>query len=164
MKILFVCTGNICRSPTAEGILRHLVNQVGMGQRIDVDSAGTHGDYHQGEAPDPRSLRHAARRGYDLKKLRARRVLASDFVEFDLLIGMDNDNMAWLTRSCPPPLRGKLRSLMQYASNFPGVTEVPDPYVGGDEGFEQVLDLLEDAMQGLLRELNAGAGGETRRR
>lgn len=150
--ILFVCMGNICRSPSAEGVMRKLVDEAGMQHLIEVDSAGTH-DYHVGAPPDTRSQAAAKRRGYDLAGLRARQVAAEDFAKFDLLLAMDRDNMAALQRRCPAHLHGKLQLMMQFADHSPSI-EVPDPYCEGAEGFEIVLDYLEDACNGLLRQLS----------
>ncbi len=143
-----VCMGNICRSPTAEGVFRHKVRQAGLEDRIRIDSAGTH-DYHVGSPPDERSCRHAARRGYDLMSLRARQVAAADFERFDLLLAMDWENLALLQEDCPPAHAHKLRRLMEFAP--PGLGEVvADPYYGGGQGFETVLDHVEAACEGLL--------------
>jgi protein-tyrosine phosphatase len=147
-RVLFVCTGNICRSPTAEGVFAKKVADAGLAARIIVDSAGTHG-YHVGEPPDARTQRAARARGYDLSTLRARRVEREDFERFDLVLAMDNDNCAFLARLCPPSSGRKLKLMMEYARNAAG-REVPDPYGGGPEGFEVVLTMLEDATEGLL--------------
>ena len=152
-RVLFVCTGNICRSPTAEGVLRKLVADAGLSDLIAIDSAGTHG-YHVGEAPDGRSQAHARRRGYDLSKLRARRFNGEDFHAFDLILAMDRDQhtlLAWLALSSAGK---KLRLVLEFARR-PRHDEVPDPYYGGPEGFELVLDLIEDAAEGLLEHLKA---------
>ncbi|KVN35380.1 phosphotyrosine protein phosphatase [Burkholderia pyrrocinia] len=148
VAICFVCLGNICRSPTAEGVMRHQVEAAGLADRIDVDSAGT-GDWHVGEAPDSRAQAAARTRGYDLSALRARQVSGADFERFDLLLAMDGANLAELRRRCPVEHRGKVRLLMEFA---PGATEseVADPYFGGAQGFEQVLDQCEAACRGLL--------------
>jgi len=143
VKVLFVCTGNICRSPTAEGVLRHLAGRMGI--PIEVESAGTH-DYHVGAKPDERACSHAMKRGYDLSAQRARQVRKRDFEEFDLIIAMDRGHLAILERNCPPQHRGKLRMLVDGH-------DVPDPYYGGAEGFEQVLDMVEAACLGLLHEI-----------
>jgi len=140
--------GNICRSPTAEGVLRHLVREAGLEQAIDVDSAGTL-DYHVGSPPDERSCAHARRRGYDLSRLRARQVEALDFERFDLILAMDRRNLEELRDACPPQHQHKLRRLMEFAP--PGMAQdVRDPYYGGREGFEAVLDHVEQACRGLL--------------
>ena len=151
-RILFFCMGNICRSPTAEGVMR--AKLVAAGLDVDVDSAGTHG-YHVGAPPDERSQAHAARRGYDLSPLRARRLVAEDFERFDLVLGMDDDNLAHAARLCPPAQRHRLKLLMSYAPQA-GNPYVPDPYYGGEAGFEDVLDLVEAACDGLIAALRDG--------
>jgi protein-tyrosine phosphatase len=156
-RVIFVCTGNICRSPTAEGIFLHKVARAGLSHLIEVDSAGTHG-YHIGEAPDERSVKHAGRRGYDLSALRARRFAKDDFHRFDLVLAMDAGHHEHLSRLMQPSNGHKLKMMLEYSPRFRSQREVPDPYYGGPEGFEQVLDMLEDAADGLLREL----GGRTR--
>lgn len=149
--ILFCCTGNICRSPTAEGVFAKKIADAGLTGRIRVDSAGTHG-YHTGEPPDPRSQRAARARGYDLSVLRARRFERGDFGRFDLVLAMDEDNRAFLARLCPPASGHKLKLMMEYARGYT-VREVPDPYAGEPDGFELVLEMLEDASEGLLQTL-----------
>jgi len=149
-----VCTGNICRSPTAEGVFLKLVEDAGLADRIIVDSAGTH-DYHVGEPPDARTVEAAARRGYDLSRLRARKFQREDFQRFDLVLAMDRDNQGILARLAQPSASHRLRMMMEYASRF-RETEVPDPYYGGPDGFDRVLDMLEDAAQGLLAALRKG--------
>lgn len=151
--LLFVCMGNICRSPTAEAVVRYHVERAGLADRVWLDSAGTHG-YHIGAPPDERSQAHAARRGYDLSALRARRVEAADFQRFDLILAMDHGNLRWLRDECPPAERHKLRRMMEFAPP-PRREEVPDPYYGGPAGFELVLDCLESAAQGLVAHLSA---------
>lgn len=148
IKILFVCMGNICRSPAAEAIFRHYVNQNRLDALIEVDSAGTHG-YHSGEAPDSRTQRAAWMRGYDLSQIRARKVAPQDIDYFDLIIAMDKANLDNLKRLCVPAKHEKLQLFMQYASRFDDV-EVPDPYYGLGHGFDLVIDMVEDAAQGLL--------------
>nr|WP_211162956.1 low molecular weight protein-tyrosine-phosphatase [Aromatoleum diolicum] len=145
---MFVCTGNICRSPTAEGVARHAIQSAGLQGLIDVDSAATHG-HHIGEAPDPRALKAAGKRGYDLSGLRARKLESRDFQEFDLLLAMDAAHFDIMWRACPEVYRPKLGLFMQYADKF-AVDEVPDPYYGGEKGFEVVLDYCEDAVCGLI--------------
>lgn len=146
--VLMVCMGNICRSPTAEGVLRHLVAEAGLRDHIHIDSAGTHG-YHVGAPPDERSTHHARLRGYDLSDLRARQVKPVDFARFDLILAMDHDNLALLQEDCPAEHRAKLRRLMEFAP--PGLGDVvADPYYGGKQGFETVLDHVEAACEGLL--------------
>ncbi len=151
-RVLFFCMGNICRSPTAEGVMRAKLVAAGLG--VDVDSAGTHG-YHVGAPPDERSQEHAAKRGYDLSPLRARRLVAEDFERFDLVLGMDDDNLAHAARLCPPAQRHRLKLLMSYAPQA-GNPHVPDPYYGGEAGFEDVLDLVEAACDGLIAALRDG--------
>lgn len=150
-SVLFVCMGNICRSPTAEGVLRERAAIAGL--RLDIDSAGTHG-YHVGEAPDRRAQKHALRRGYDLSRQRARQIQDDDFLRFDLILAMDKHNLALLQRQCPPEQHSKLKLFLSYGRLDPA-GEVPDPYYGGDAGFERVLDLIEDAADGLLVALRA---------
>jgi len=147
MKILVVCTGNICRSPTGEGVLRVLLDKHFPQEKFEVDSAGTH-DYHVGEPPDRRAIAHAKKRGYDISSQRARQVEPEDFEKFDLLLAMDRGHLRLLEQSCPPKDRHKLRLFA------PG-REVPDPYYGGAEHFEQALDLIEEAAKRLLDELRA---------
>ena len=154
-KVLFVCLGNICRSPTAEGVFRRYVQDAGLAERILIDSAGT-GDYHIGDAPDARACEAASRRGYDLSKLRARQVSRDDFERFDYVLAMDEENLRTLTRLAPPDHRHKLKMLTDFSSQH--AQYVPDPYAGGPQGFELVLDLVEDAAQGLLRHIQAELG------
>ncbi|MDH5536334.1 MAG: low molecular weight phosphotyrosine protein phosphatase [Betaproteobacteria bacterium] len=156
VRVLFVCMGNICRSPTAEAVFKQLAQCSGLGDRIHSDSAGTH-DYHIGEPPDDRAQQAARRRGYDLSALRARQIRREDFTEFDYVLAMDGHNLQLLARSCPAEHRGKLTLLMQFSAEQPG-RDVPDPYYGGPQGFEQVLDMLEDAAQGLLRRIRESLG------
>ncbi|HGL4258232.1 low molecular weight protein-tyrosine-phosphatase [Burkholderia dolosa] len=156
VAICFVCLGNICRSPTAEGVMRHQIEAAGLADRIEVDSAGT-GDWHVGEPPDSRAQAAARTRGYDLSTLRARQVSAADFERFDLLLAMDEANLAELRRRCPPQYRDKVRLLMEFAPDA-SETEVADPYFGGAQGFEQVLDQVERACAGLLTALQARSG------
>ncbi len=140
--------GNICRSPTAEGVFRRQVASAGLKNRIRIDSAGTHA-YHIGHAPDPRTQAAAASRGYELGYLRARQVTQQDFAEFDYILAMDKGNLAELRRVLPQKHRAKPRLLMEYSARY-AATEVLDPYYGGLEGFEQVLDMVEEACAGLL--------------
>jgi protein-tyrosine phosphatase len=148
VNLLFVCMGNICRSPTAEGVMRHRLQQAGLGERITVDSAGTH-NYHPGKAPDARTQKHAAQRGYDLSALRARQVIDGDFERFDLILTMDWDNQALTESLCPPVHVKKVRRLAEFFTRYTD-TVVPDPYYGGPDDFERVLDLVEDGVGGLL--------------
>ncbi len=151
-KVLFVCMGNICRSPTAHGVfLKIIKDQLLNNIMIEVDSAGTHA-YHVGEQPDPRSQSAALRRGVDLSSLRARKVNERDFECFDYVLAMDYENYSNLERICPAGFEHRLRLFLDFASEFEE-KEVPDPYYGGDKGFEHVLDLVEDASRGLLKEI-----------
>jgi protein-tyrosine phosphatase len=148
MRILFVCMGNICRSPTVEGVFRRLAQERAPHLPLEIDSAGTH-DYHVGEPPDSRAVSAAARRGIDLRGLRARQVSDADFERFDLILAMDRLNYVTLVDRAPEEFRERIRLFMEFA---PGreVDDVPDPYYGGPPGFEQVLDLAEEAAAGLL--------------
>lgn len=148
VNILFVCLGNICRSPTAHGIFQGLVDQAGLAERIFVDSAGT-GDWHIGRPPDNRARQAALGRGYDLGHLRARQVTAEDFERFDYVLAMDESNLGNLSALKPNSYRGNLALFLEFASRR-DYREVPDPYYGGEENFELVLDLVEDAAAGLL--------------
>ena len=150
-RVVFVCMGNICRSPTAHGVFREKLRLAGLAHRVHVDSAGTH-DYHPGEPPDPRSQRHARRRGYDLSDLRARCLRPADFEQADLLLVMDDANLAAGLETCPPVHRAKLRKLVSFCAARVA-DAVPDPYYGGEAGFEHVLDLVEDACDGLIEHL-----------
>ncbi|MCK6407368.1 MAG: low molecular weight phosphotyrosine protein phosphatase [Rhodocyclaceae bacterium] len=151
IKVLFVCMGNICRSPTAEGIFRQMLREHGLDGRIEVDSAGTHG-YHVGESPDPRTQRAAAARGYDLSSIRARKVAPGDLEYFDLVLAMDKSNLEALRHMSPPQFMNRLQLFMSYARNFDD-EEVPDPYYGLGHGFDLVIDMVEDASAGLVEEL-----------
>jgi len=149
VRVLFVCMGNICRSPTAEGVMRRLLRDEGLADQIELDSAGT-GGWHAGEPPDPRATEAARRRGIELAGA-ARQVEPEDFERFDLILAMDRDNLAALRRLAPDDAaRGKVRLLL-------GDRDVPDPYYGGERGFEDVLDLVEGACRELLDELRAAA-------
>ena len=151
LSILMVCMGNICRSPTAHGVMRARIAARGWQHDVVVDSCGTH-SYHTGEAPDPRAQQHAARRGYDLSDLRARQVQATNFRQHDLILAMDHENMVRLEKLCPPTFQHKLRLLTHFCRTHRSAT-VPDPYYGGASGFEKVLDLVEDACEGVLDHL-----------
>lgn len=148
-SVLFVCLGNICRSPTAHGVFEGLVAQAGLAEQILVDSAGT-GAWHAGEPPDKRSQAAARARGYELQHLRARQVLASDFERFDYILAMDAQNLRDLEAMRPASYQGELGLFLDYISEQSYHREVPDPYYGGAQGFEHVLDLVEQASQGLL--------------
>ena len=153
IKVLFVCMGNICRSPTAEGVFRRVVETAGLSEKVVIDSAGTH-NYHIGAEPDKRSQQAASLRGYDLSQLRGRQVSSHDFDEFDYILAMDNDNLANLQRICPDEFAHKVKLFLEYGKRF-NQKEVPDPYYGGGQGFEHVLDLIEDASAGLLENIVA---------
>lgn len=152
VRVLFVCMGNICRSPTAEGVFRAILADSDLADRVEVDSAGTIG-YHRGNPPDPRSQAAAIERGYDLSGLRARPVEDSDFHTFDLILAMDRANLEELRSRCPRPRRDRLRMFLEFGSSHE--REVPDPYYGGEDGFGHVLDLVEDAARGLMRYLQS---------
>ena len=149
IKVLFVCMGNICRSPTAHGVFQQLVSQSNLDEFILIDSAGTH-DYHIGKSPDKRATAAAAKRDYDLSRLRARHVTSSDFQEFDYVLAMDNENYSDLVAQCDARDENKISLFLQHATRSK-VNEVPDPYYGGAHGFETVLDLVEDASAGFLQ-------------
>lgn len=161
LRLLFVCMGNICRSPTAEGVFRRLVEERAPQLLVEIDSAGTH-DYHVGEPPDDRSIAAAARRGIDLRSLRARQVNDDDFERFDLIIAMDRLNHATLIDRAPEEFHARIRLFMEFAGNS-AIEDVPDPYYGGPPGFEQVLDLAEEAAAGLLDEVLEQTGARRRR-
>lgn len=150
-KVLFVCLGNICRSPTAHGVFQSMVDDRGLTDFIEVDSCGT-GGWHVGEAPDRRATAKAAKRGYDLSSLRARQVQAADFARFDYILAMDLKNLAALRDMHPGTFAGHLGLLLDFAENIE-LREVPDPYYGGANGFNHVLDLVEWASEGLLQEI-----------
>ena len=147
-RVLFVCMGNICRSPMAEGVFRHLIRQSGLDDVVKVESAGTHA-FHVGEGPDGRAQATAAKRGYDITDLRARRVEDVDFEKFDLILAMDWDNLSLLQQQAPKKAHHKLQLLMRFATEHESAT-IPDPYYGAQQGFDQALDFIEDACAGLL--------------
>ena len=153
LSVLFVCLGNICRSPTAHGVFATLVDQAGYGDMIQVDSAGT-GDWHLDHAPDQRTAQVAASKGYDLSELRARLVTSADFNQFDYIIAMDNANLKDLRAMQPEGYAGHLGLFLDFSEQS-AVREVPDPYYGGEDGFELVFGLVEDASKGLLRHIHA---------
>ncbi len=155
--VLFVCLGNICRSPTAEGVFRAAVEQAGLGQRIRTASAGL-GDWHVGSPPDRRAIQAARRRGYDLAMLRGRQVEVADFTRFGWILAMDDANLRALTAMRPPNFGGHLGLLLDFAPEL-GVREVPDPYFGGPDGFDRVLDLVEVSTAGLLARLRLTLAG-----
>jgi len=152
IKVLFVCMGNICRSPTAHGVFEHLVMSENLSDRIYVDSAGTHA-YHVGEDPDPRSQEVARQRGIKLDHLRARKAIAEDFEKFDYVLAMDQDNFYNLSTICPSKHREKLKLFLDFAPQLKPVREVPDPYYGGPKGFDNVFDMVEQASIGLLDDI-----------
>lgn len=149
--VLFVCLGNICRSPTAEGVFRDLVKKRGLESQITIDSAGT-GDWHIGRPADVRAAKAALGRGYDLSSLRARQAIADDFRQFDYILAMDESNLSNLRALAPADYEGYLGLFLEFSEQSDH-TEVPDPYYGGGQGFELVLDLVEDASEGLLRHI-----------
>lgn len=154
-RILMVCTGNICRSPTAEGVLRKKLQLAGLQDAFAVGSAGTQG-YHTAEPPDPRAVKAAAARGYDISRLKARPMRPEDFSAYPWVLAMDRTHLDWLRKRAPAGAPSRVGLLMPLAGHHPGVDEVPDPYYGGPEGFEHVLDLLEDACDGVVARLRAG--------
>ncbi|MFT5085537.1 MAG: protein-tyrosine phosphatase [Lentisphaeria bacterium] len=147
-RVLFVCLGNICRSPTAHGVFEHMVSQEGLSHVINTDSAGT-AHWHEGKAPDSRTVAAAKRRGYDLSHLRGRQCKAEDFAGFDYILAMDNHNLSELEQLSPLQYPGHLGLFLEFATQAQ-VREVPDPYYGGSDGFNYVVDLVEDACRGLL--------------
>ena len=153
VKVLFVCTGNICRSPTAHGVFRAMVERAGLAGVIDVESAGTHA-YHVGEPPDRRSTEAARLRGFELKDLRARQVVKADFTEFDLILAMDRGHFGLMLGQCPPERRETLALFLSFAPQL-NILDVPDPYYGAGDGFERVLDMIEAGSAGLLEHIRA---------
>lgn len=153
VRVLFVCTGNICRSPTAEGVFRAMVEACGLAGRIETDSAGT-GSWHAGEPPDERARQAAAIRGIDLSAQRARQVSKQDFDRFDLIVALDRSHQRALRALSPPRAADRIRLLMDFAPHA-GVSDVPDPYYGALGGFDHVLDLIEAGADGLLRAIRA---------
>lgn len=152
VSVLFVCMGNICRSPTAEGVFRHVVQESGLAENIRVDSAGTHA-YHVGEPPDRRAQAAAGRRGFSLADIRARRVRETDYAEFDYVIAMDRLNLHMLMEQADEEFHDRLSLFLEYGSG--DENEVPDPYYGGASGFERVLDLVEEASRRLLETIRS---------
>ena len=158
--VLFVCLGNICRSPTAEGVFRAALVQVGLGEQVFADSAGI-GDWHVGSPPDRRAIQAARRRGYDLTSLRGRQVVPADFTRFGWILAMDLSNLRALEVMRPPDFKGHLGLLLDLVPGAP-VREVPDPYYGGPDGFERVLDLVEQASAELIARLSARTDDSSR--
>lgn len=158
MRVLFVCLGNICRSPTAEGVFRRLLDERGLTHRVEVDSCGI-GDWHVGKAPDPRTREAAARRGIDLSTLRARQLADADFAAYDYLLAMDHDNLAAMQARAPVGIDAHLGLFLAFA----GLPDraVPDPYYGGEDGFEEVLDLVEQGARGLLAQIETRLEGRS---
>jgi protein-tyrosine phosphatase len=152
VKLLFVCMGNICRSPLAEGVFKHMAAQAGVLDGIETDSAGTHA-YHVGEPPDPRSLSIAIEHNIDISKQRARKVPPSDFDDFDYILAMDQDNYEILVDACPQQLQHRIHLFLSFSTDD-NQRDVPDPYYGGSFGFERVFDLVSEASAGLLTRLN----------
>jgi protein-tyrosine phosphatase len=153
IRVLFICMGNICRSPTAHGVFEALIRKEGLERYIEVDSAGTHA-YHVGEQPDSRSQMAAMGRGYDLSYQRARKVVQDDVEYFDYLLAMDEANLSDLHLTMPDHLHEKISLFMEYAPHY-GQREVPDPYYGGEQGFDRVLDMVEEASKGLLEAIKS---------
>lgn len=149
-SVLFVCLGNICRSPTAHAVFRQKVQNTKLS--IEIDSAGTAG-YHEGAKPDKRSIKHGKKRGYDFSNLAARAVKSADFEHYDYILAMDAQNYKDLMKKCPSDFQHKIHLFLEFANNYPNQNEVPDPYYGGEKGFEFVLDLVEDASDGLIKHL-----------
>lgn len=149
-SVLFVCLGNICRSPTAHAVFRQKVQDTKLS--IEIDSAGTAG-YHVGAKPDKRSIKHGKKRGYDFSNLAARAVKTADFEHYDYILAMDAQNYKDLMKKCPSDFQHKVHLFLDFANNYPNQNEVPDPYYGGEKGFEFVLDLVEDASDGLIKHL-----------
>lgn len=154
VNVLFVCLGNICRSPTAHGVFQHIVDAQGLGQAIHVDSAGT-AAFHVGKSPDERAVLAASRRGYDLSPLVARQVSLEDYERFDFILPMDRMNLGNLQAMVPSHFSGDLRLFREFGNKHRQYRQIPDPYNGGEEGFELVLDLIEDASHGLLNTIKA---------
>ncbi|MFZ5789564.1 MAG: low molecular weight protein-tyrosine-phosphatase [Pseudomonadota bacterium] len=155
MRVLFVCTGNICRSPMAEGLFRHRIRQAGLEKRLRADSAGTHG-YHVGNPPDERAIAVAARHGIDIRDLRARQLDRTDFQAFDLLLGMDEGHLAFMRRLAPPQATPRIGLLLDQAPQL-GYREVPDPYYGEEADYRLAFELVEAGVEGLIRRLAQAA-------
>jgi protein-tyrosine phosphatase len=160
-RLLFVCLGNICRSPMAEGVFRRVIKEEGVAHLFEIDSAGL-GDWHVGQAPDTRAQSAARRRGIDISGQSARQVTHADYTRFDLLLAMDGSNFAELTQHAPKDARHKIRRLLDFAPHT-GTQDVPDPFFGGREGFDHALDLIEHAARGLLAELLDDKAGSAKK-
>ncbi|MCK4675635.1 MAG: low molecular weight phosphotyrosine protein phosphatase [Gammaproteobacteria bacterium] len=158
IKVLFICMGNICRSPTAEGVFRYKVEQASLDNKISIDSAGTHA-YHVGNPPDTRAQKAALKRNIDLSSLRARRVSSDDFSAFDYIVAMDDSNKEDLLSICPAGYEDRVHLFLDFAES--NETEVPDPYYGQGRGFEVVLNLVEDAADGLLKHIDVNSNSES---
>lgn len=154
VRVLFVCMGNICRSPMAEGMFRKAVRDAGLEGKVEVDSAGTHA-YHIGSPPDARAQQAIRQRGVDISGLRGRKVEDGDFERFDYILAMDGDNVSRLLQRAPQHHKDKVRRLLAFSRKYPNL-DVVDPYYGGPQGFEENLDMIEDAVQGLIREITGG--------
>ena len=153
IKVLFVCMGNICRSPMAEGMFRHAIKAAGLDQQMQIDSAGTH-SYHVGSPPDPRAQQASQKRGVDISNLRSRLVVDQDFAEYDYILVMDGANHANLVRRAPEKHKHKISRLLAFSRKYPNL-DVPDPYYGGAQGFEENLDMIQEAVQHLVREIGS---------
>jgi protein-tyrosine phosphatase len=162
VNVLFVCMGNICRSPMAEGIFRREIVKAGLQDQVHIDSAGTH-SYHVGSRPDQRAQNAAGKRGVNISALRGRQVADADFERFDYILAMDTANLDNLRRRAPARWHGKIRLLLSFSRKYPNL-DVPDPYYGGLSGFEENLDMIEDAVQGLIRDVRSLQPGGTKAR
>lgn len=152
-KLLLVCMGNICRSPMAQAVAQKMAFDAGLSKQLKFDSAGTHMQ-RVGERPDPRAAQTLSRRGYEIGRIRSRKMTVQDFAHFDLILAMDANNLEDLRQRCSPESQGKLRLFLEFAEGL-GPTEIPDPYYGNAEGFERVLDLCEAGAKGLIKHLAA---------
>ena len=150
-KVLFVCTGNICRSPTADGVMKHIVAEHNLTDEIFIDSAGTHG-YHEDCPPDARAVETAKRHNIDMSGLKARRLCVDDFLDFDLILAMDLGHLEFMQQLQPPASTSKIKMFLEYAKNT-DETDVPDPYYGAGDGFQYVFDLIQNGCDGLLEEI-----------